>query len=180
MKPRRAGKNAIIDFERMSQANIAKAFRVRAPSVHEWAAERGCPRNPDKTYSLPAVIAWREARAAGTKTEDDWSTEKDKWLALGHKARTLLLEGKLILLDEAAAFWADRVTVACTQFQGVGQALAPSLVGQDVRTIARRIDDRNRSICEELGREFEAALDEDEGNDGRAAGVDVAPDSDAE
>jgi hypothetical protein len=36
--------------------------------------------------------------------------------------------------------------------------MAPSLVGQDVQTIARLLDERLREICETLARKVEDAL----------------------
>lgn len=169
----------VIDFEGLTQAAVAKAFGVKPPSVSEWL-KNGCPRNADKTYSLPAVIAWRVARAAGSKTEDDWSTEKDKWLALGHRARTLLLEGKLVSLTEAAAWWQERVTVARAALSSVGQSVAPAAVGQTVQAIRDLIDGRLRSVCDELAREFEASLSEEDARDSeRQPGVDVATEADA-
>ena len=58
----------------------------------------------------------------------------------------------------AASWWADRVTEARVALQGVGAGMAPSLVGQDVQTIARLIDERLCAICENLARKVEDAL----------------------
>jgi phage terminase Nu1 subunit (DNA packaging protein) len=46
----------------MTGAQIAKRFGVSTKTVtNDWAKD-GCPRNPDKSFDLDKVVAWRKAK----------------------------------------------------------------------------------------------------------------------
>jgi hypothetical protein len=46
----------------MTGAQIAKRFGVATKTVtNDWAKD-GCPRNPDKSFDLDKVVAWRKAK----------------------------------------------------------------------------------------------------------------------
>lgn len=46
----------------MTGAAIARKFGVATKTVtHDWVAA-GCPRNPDKSFDLDVVVAWRKAK----------------------------------------------------------------------------------------------------------------------
>lgn len=129
-----------------------------------WHRRDGCPRNEDGTYDLAAVIRWREARAGGERSEEDWETEGQKWRALKHKHELETRQGKYVLASEAAAWWTDRVTEARVALQGVGTALAPSLVGRYVPEIREVIEDRLRTVCDDLARQSKEALSDTDGD----------------
>ena len=46
----------INDVTRAPQTAVALLFSVSTSAVRQW---QECPRNDDKTYDLPAVVAWR-------------------------------------------------------------------------------------------------------------------------
>jgi hypothetical protein len=46
------------DFRRLQGKEVAAAFGVSPQAVSAWHRKYGCPRNPDGTYSLPAVLRW--------------------------------------------------------------------------------------------------------------------------
>jgi len=50
---------------KMTRQAVANLFDVSPPAVGKWV-ERGCPRNPDKTYHLTAVLRWVYNNAAST------------------------------------------------------------------------------------------------------------------
>lgn len=58
----------ISDIDSCSQGAIARVFAVRRQAVAQW---RGCPRNDDDTYSLPAVVAWKLGLAAADSEMGD-------------------------------------------------------------------------------------------------------------
>jgi hypothetical protein len=45
---------------RVMTKTIARFFAVTPQAVGLWHSKRGCPRNPDTTYDLRAVVMWRE------------------------------------------------------------------------------------------------------------------------
>jgi hypothetical protein len=145
-------------FGALTASEIARIWQVTPQAVGLWVKRGSCPRNPDGTYNLTAVIAWREAQAAGVSDGVDWRERNQRALALINEHDLAVKRGQYIETASAASWWADRVTEARVALQGVGAGMAPSLVGQDVQTIARLLDERLREICETLARKVEDAL----------------------
>jgi hypothetical protein len=50
------------DFSKLKAKQVGALFGVSPQAVGLWAARDGCPRNPDKSFDLAAVIQWREDR----------------------------------------------------------------------------------------------------------------------
>jgi hypothetical protein len=54
--------DAFADDTNCSGVRICEVLGVTRMGLHNWVVAEGCPRNPDKSYSLPAVVKWREAQ----------------------------------------------------------------------------------------------------------------------
>ena len=56
--------------KKCSAAMIAACFGVTRQAVALWPKNQGAPINPDGTFSLPDIIAWREARLRREAVEE--------------------------------------------------------------------------------------------------------------
>lgn len=156
----------------LTQAELERATGWPRKTLLEWEAA-GMPRTGtghDKRYDLPAVLKWWRARVmaqANAEQREADALDRYRRIRADREAVKLARErGASIDSRQAAAWWADRITEARTALQGLGQAVAPAIVGLDAPAIARLIDDRCRAICEDLARKTEAALTDEETAEG--------------
>jgi hypothetical protein len=80
--------------------------------------------------------------------------------------RLAQLRDELVPVKEVDAFLIDRHVAAVQQLRSVGPALAPSLVGMDVATIAGRINDRLEAVCLHLYNDWRRACGLEDSEDG--------------
>lgn len=155
-------------FTGLSGVELAKAFGKGRATVTDWV-RKGCPRNQDSTFDLPAVADWREAQAIERVTPGDREAEETrrvKALADTYEHKLAVMRGEYIAADAVVAMWSDRVTAARVALLGLGASIGAALVGLDANAARRLIDGRIRTILDDLAREFETALqDADEETD---------------
>ncbi|MEN6424034.1 MAG: hypothetical protein ABFE13_01625 [Phycisphaerales bacterium] len=118
------GRPAAVDFARLTPTQMEAATGVNHRQILRWHRKHGLARNADRTYSMPAFIAWLKqfevdkiARTAGTAGVDSLREQKariakvDAELAEGrvvpkeHYIRTLMTQTAWLvqLLSEAKA-----------------------------------------------------------------------------
>ena len=56
-------------FDNLTAAQIGSIWAKSPQTVGYWHVKQGCPRNPDGTYDLRAVVEWREGRIAQDDVE---------------------------------------------------------------------------------------------------------------
>lgn len=121
----------------MSQKQLAQALGLSDRTVRTWA---DCPRNEDKSYSLPKVVQWliSEAEDASFGSTSETEEGNGSWLSLFRRERFFLAklerekaEGELIPRSEVATLWAVRVGEVTSGLQGLVDRLPPLLVGKD-------------------------------------------------
>lgn len=123
-----------MDFNKLSQRQLASAVGKTDRAIRDW----DCPRNSDRSYSLPAVIAWMVSEVEARSGADPDVVSGGKWLDEYRRERYLLTkmereqaEGALIPRDEVATLWAARVCEITSGLQGLADRLPPLLVGKD-------------------------------------------------
>jgi hypothetical protein len=57
-------------------AFVCEAFNISRQAVHQWV-DSGCPRNPDNSFSLTDVIAWRFKKEAD-KSDQPGTLKEEK------------------------------------------------------------------------------------------------------
>ena len=77
----------------MTGAQIAKRFGVSTKVVtNDWSKD-GCPRNPDKSFDLDKVVAWRKAKLSAAANDPAVKMQASK-TAL--QAKRLLLQCEVL------------------------------------------------------------------------------------
>jgi len=116
---------AIPDAHRMSATKIGQVFGVTRQSVAKWK----CPRNEDKTYDLPAVVAWQMDKA---------SDEVERAIEAG---------GDWPALERYRAARADKAELEAAQLRGLlveidvvrpALAIAASIIRRGIDKLERR------------------------------------------
>ncbi len=123
-----------MDFNKLNQRQLASALGKTDRAIRDW----GCPRNKDRTYSLPAVIAWMVEQAEDRAGSNPKAVSGGKWLDEYRRERYLLTrmereqaEGELLCRNEVATLWASRVCEITSGLQGLIDRLPPLLLGKD-------------------------------------------------
>lgn len=115
----------------LTATEIGRLWGISKQAVANWHKKAGCPRNPDGTYSLPDVIAWRESHWQ-SQLEDARASRIDEADGLG---RLRDEKAKLAKLDRL-----ERERVLCRR-DHIHEGLA-------------RIAGLLREVGEQLGREY--------------------------
>ena len=110
-------------FGALTASEIARIWQVTPQAVGLWVKRGNCPRNPDGTYNLTAVIAWREAQAAGVNDGVDWRERNQRALAL---LTTRSGRKRPFIETCPPRAWADRVTEAGWHYKA-SVRVAPAL-----------------------------------------------------
>lgn len=141
-----------MDFQKLRQKDVAKAFAVSARTVQNWT-DAGLPRNGDGSYSLPDCIAWRTRAQVAEAGELDPVAERarrdseaaDK-LAL-ENAQTRGEVARLSVIErELSALFSDLRTNALA----LPSKVAPQLAGLEPVQMARILEDAVRALLTEL------------------------------
>ena len=134
----------IPDAAHMTASAVAKIFGIRRQSFAAW---KGCPRNPDGTFDLTAVVQWRVENLAEqlrSRAPDPPSTSLERYREA--RARRAELEvGQLqdSLVDKAdvEARWGRVLSHLVQSFDGMGKRLAPRLAMRHEKEIAQTVRD---------------------------------------
>jgi len=122
-KPRKPNSRATIpfDFDHVNGMELARAFGVTRPAVYNWQ-NAGCPRNPDRTFSVPDMVKWYVAREmkkaipsdtaelSKERMEVDLELAKER-LAASQKRVVMREKVEAVLGDMCRAlvhYWTDR------------------------------------------------------------------------
>lgn len=129
----------MVDFRKLSQKQIASALGESDRTIRNWT-KKGMPRNPDKTYDLPAVIKWMLLDAADDGTVPGLAGPDggEKWLSLYRQERYLLTkmqrereEGQCYYVEEIASEWVKRMAEVSSGLDMLSYRLPPLLEGKD-------------------------------------------------
>jgi phage terminase Nu1 subunit (DNA packaging protein) len=160
----------------LNVTQLANATGKARQTIYTWI-DAGMPRNPDKTFDLPAVIAWvveREkdalldsaAPAAGTD-----SPALERYRAARAEAAELELavkKGKLFSREDATLEWGEHMAVVRAILETWKDRLPPLLEGLDRPAMQKIIDDSVQYIfvafCRNTKNCPSAILDEFGGN----------------
>ena len=125
------------DFGKLRGRDIAALWGISEMAVSHWHSRDGCPRNPDKTWHLPSVIAFREERfqeannmasTAPSPALERWREESARMAELKRKA----MEASLVPLTEMKA-WLGRLALILRN----GQEVLQRIHGNEAADIVR-------------------------------------------
>lgn len=120
------------EMDRLSAAALARLLQVQRSTPLKWV-ECGCPRHSDKTFSLPAVVAWRVSHAQAQAAVDDMtgadSASERYRLAKARLAELELGERRRALLPRALVHeWMGKLG---EMLRGFGERLATDPAAKD-------------------------------------------------
>jgi hypothetical protein len=118
-----------VDFRRLSQKELASALGLTDRTIRNLQADRTFPRNKDKSYDLPQVIAWLLNQNAPGEGEK-WLTEFRRQRALITTLEREQREGSLIDRDQAIKWLGHLVHEAKAAFLAIPRRLTPVLIGK--------------------------------------------------
>jgi predicted transcriptional regulator len=121
-------------FEKLTATAVAELFGVSTMAVSKWQ-KTGCPRNPDKSYDLKKVIAWREAKAEQERTvahADSPGLERYR-LAKAEREELKLAQDRkeLLLVSDVSAGNVDRIRAVRAGLIALKRGLAPRVLELD-------------------------------------------------
>lgn len=134
-----------MNFDRISQKELAQAIGFTPRTIRDW---KDCPRNPDGSYCLSAVVAWMVSRAedaadaAADANDDELRRAKVKyWVA---KAANEELKAdkemeKLISFADVAIAWGRRMSEVSSGLDMLAYRLPPLIEGRDQDGMRREI-----------------------------------------
>lgn len=132
-----------MDFERLSQKDLARAIGFSVRTIRDW---KDCPRNPDGSYSTKNVVQWLLDRTVDDSVAVEADPESRKWLSLYRKERYLLAkldreerEGKLISFDDVGTAWGRRMSEVSSGLDMLAYRLPPLIEGRDQDGMRREI-----------------------------------------
>lgn len=117
-----------------TQAEVARVFGVKRPSVNTWTKAPGFPEKTGNGYSFAEVLAWLEGREAFGATDPDYDEAKRrKMLADAQRSEFALAQqqGQLIDAVEVEREWTATVQNLDTQVKRKGQNLAKKFLGAE-------------------------------------------------
>lgn len=161
MKQKKTGQ-----FDQLSAVAVAAVWGITPQAVGLWHSKQGCPRNPDGTYNLAAVIAWREARIRAEADLEPGpgggaqSPELEGWRRARRKMAELELErisGSLISLEEVERGRVERVIYLKRSMLALPRQVAPVLVGLEARQIQTLLKERLEDMIREYAGEGKGA-----------------------
>lgn len=119
----------------MQTKDVAAIWRVTPQAVGLWHSKKKCPRNPDGTYNLPAVIAWREAQAEGHASfSRDIAAEQCREVAARADLRQLEVAKALeitLVKNDVLAIICEVISGCKTRLLGVAPDVAPDVADMD-------------------------------------------------
>ncbi len=126
-------------------------FGVTQQAVSAW---KDCPRNADRSYSLPVVVAWKlqrlrdELELEADQGDNGESTERwRKARAERAEIEVARMKGELVSLSDVESKWGRVLSHIIQAFDGLGKVLAPRLARRDEKEIAGTIrDEVHRAI----------------------------------
>lgn len=141
-----------MDFAKLSQNDLSKAIGVTSRTIRTWP---NVPRNEDKTYSLPKVVAWLVSRAEDASGSAAPDPEAQQWLAKFRRERFKLAklerlqeEGKLVPIEAISEAWTARIKAVVTGLTFLQNRLPPLLEGKGRDTMYDIIEEEVRSLRE--------------------------------
>jgi len=139
------------DVEHISLNELARIMGVKRQSV----SELDCPKNPDGSYNLPAVIRWKlrhTEEMAMTPPRGDTEVLARWRLARARIAELELaqMEGELVPAAEVKTAWAELLVSFRNRLLGLPSKLAKDLENQDAPTIHSTLTGALHRILKEL------------------------------
>jgi hypothetical protein len=154
----------------LTQTEAAALLSVAPRTLRDW---HDAPRNPDATYSGPALVAYYLEKQTGSAL--DLNREKarlTKEQADLTSLKNAIARGDVIPSSQAVAQWSTHITAARAKLLAMPTKLGPQLIAiNDVNTIAEIIKSAVYESLDEL-----AQWSPSEGSDT----VEVAPEVDSE
>ncbi len=136
-----------LDWENLTTTQLEQATGIHRNQWRRWEEKNGCPRRPNRRYSLPAVIAWLRVY------EDTGGVKLERGM---DPLRAAKVEEKELDLAERRHQLLDREQVIVgivMRYQRLAQArqragdLALQLQGQDVDHTEQLLGDFLDSLC---------------------------------
>jgi hypothetical protein len=118
-----------IDFRSLSQKELASALGYTDRTIRNLQADKSFPRNKDKSYSLPQIIAWL-LRQSEPGDGENWLSEYRKQRALITTLQREKIEGELVDRGEAMKWVGSLVDEAKAVLLALPRRLTPVLIGQ--------------------------------------------------
>lgn len=113
-----------MQFLSLPQKRVAQVVGVTARTVQNWT-DAGCPRNPDGTYSAPAVVQWLLQKETG----GDFDDQRQRLAAAQAEkveSENAVRRGELADMRLMIRVWQDHIGAARAKLLG----MAPKLSGQ--------------------------------------------------
>jgi len=143
------------DLESVTTRTAARVFGVTPQALGLWYSKRGCPRNKDKTYSIPDLMAWQLKTIEDkykSKLTPEGPSEAEKFLAQERyeKMRKVrrendVAEGKLV--DTASL---DAETAEIGRVFRHQAEIIERVHGSDVGDSIRKMIDLAEAACYKL------------------------------
>ena len=147
--PIKTEKNAVrrVDFERATGADVARLFGITRSAVSQWP----CPRRPDGSYSLPAVVAWKMGNlAADADLGSGDSPELERYRRARAGLAELDLQERLKSLVSRSQV-RECIVAFAQQIRNVGEHLTRRFGNDAADMLIRGVDDGYRAIKGILG-----------------------------
>jgi hypothetical protein len=144
------------DLARLTGRALARIWGVSAQAVGLWHSRDGAPRNPDGSYSLSAVIAWREKYLKASNESAGKEASEGRFKAAQAKLKELELKkavGQLIDRDEVERGRVSRVMAVRSELMKLGKALAGRLAQRSPVEVQTVLEEAAREIIENFARE---------------------------
>lgn len=171
------------DPGRVKQIDLEPYLGVSRQTVHEWLKE-GMPRNADKTYNLPEVLAWRMERIGAQAAAGGGGTsEREELARLNARKKALQIkqmERQLVSSDQAMAWklwtawkvcgWLDaNIEKMCMDLAGLTPDRVKTVLDQHFAAMRKQACERpenyRQMLPEGIAEKFAAILKELEGSD---------------
>jgi phage terminase Nu1 subunit (DNA packaging protein) len=137
----------------MNATQLAGALARTRQTIHLWVRQ-GLPRNPDKSFSLPAVISWlveRERDALADQGSPNDSPQLERWRAARAELAELelaLRKDQLVTVDHVLDAWCHRHDMVAAALISLVDRLPPMLVGLDQIEMREQIEHEVDTILE--------------------------------
>lgn len=133
---------------------IAAIFGVTPQAVGLWVKKEGCPRDPDGTLDLAAVVKWYLSERGSLATEDQDRLDAAKLKKAEHEAALSELKesrerlefeverGKWMLQEDVEAGWSKRARSVRDTLLRLAKELPPRLEhrsGREIQTVLEKV-----------------------------------------
>jgi phage terminase Nu1 subunit (DNA packaging protein) len=146
----------------ISQRYLALAVGKSQKTIQNWT-DAGAPRNGNKTYSAPAVYAWRLEReyskglsdgakiaSEGDDPDNDWDQRKKRAQALIAELHLEEKIGRLSNLDQVKTAWTRALSILRSTLQAIPKTMAAKVAGMSREEVFEALDKAIRDAVDHV------------------------------